>query len=101
MLQELVSTCGSIRRLSSFKTNNKSRTELDFVARVGDRVIPVEVKSGKRVNTKSINQLLEYMRYSNLKRGYVIYTGKPMSRETEGLEIFFIPPYYLPTMLLG
>ena len=101
VLQELVSTCGSIRRVSSFKTNNKSRTELDFAARVGDRVIPVEVKSGKKVNTKSINQLLEYMRYSNLKRGYVIYAGKPMSRKIEGLRISFIPPYYLPIILLG
>jgi predicted AAA+ superfamily ATPase len=96
VLQELVSRTGSVRRITSFKSSNKIANELDFVARIGNRTIPIEVKASSKINQKSISQVLSYLEISQSKRGIVVYTGLPKTVNISGFDLNYVPPYYLP-----
>lgn len=93
--QELVSYAGTTRAITAFKTNNKAESELDFVVRTGKAIIPVEVKSGKKVTEKSLFQMREFLKINGLKKGFVVYNGTVQTKEISGMEIVFIPPYLL------
>jgi hypothetical protein len=96
---ELVSYSGSSRALTSFKSNNKSSTELDFVVRTGRKIIPVEVKTGKKITEKSLFQIKEFLKAKKIDRGFVVYSGMPVVRKIENSEIIYIPPYMLNIMV--
>lgn len=91
--QELVSYAGSTRAVTSFKTNNKVESELDFVVRTGRNIIPIEVKSGEKITEKSLFQMTEFLKINGLKKGFVVYNGVVQIKEIDDLEIVFIPPY--------
>jgi len=96
VLQELVTYAGSLRMITTYKKNNKSRNEVDFIVRHNNMTIPVEVKLADKPSLKPVNQLLEFMNDMNAKKGFVIYTGKPHVENTGDKEIKFIPPYLIP-----
>lgn len=96
VLQELVTYAGSLRMITTYKKNNKSRNEVDFIVRHNNMTIPVEVKLADKPSLKPVNQLLEFMNDMNAKKGFVIYTGKPYVENTGDKEIKFIPPYLIP-----
>ena len=93
--QELVSYAGSARAVTSFKNNNKSSSELDFVVRTGRNIIPIEVKSGTKITDKSLFQMIEFLRTNGLKKGFVVYNGTVKIKKIDQFEIVFIPPYLL------
>jgi predicted AAA+ superfamily ATPase len=93
--QELIALAGSDQALTSYRSHNKLASELDFVMRDGRNVIPVEVKAGEHVTSKSLHQMLDFMQQQKVKLGIVIYTGIPQWRRIEDQEILFLPPYYL------
>ena len=49
-MQEIISKVYSIRQITCFKLNNKSKTELDFVLSLNQKIITIEVKASKKVN---------------------------------------------------
>lgn len=75
--------------LTPYYYNNKRRGEVDFVISVGDRVMPIEVKSGKdyRKHSALDNLLADYP--DNLYDGLVLSNGNV---ETEG-NITYVPVY--------
>lgn len=99
VLQELVSRTGNIRRITSYKNNNKAKTELDFLVRYRERIIPIEVKCAVNVNQKALSQMLTYLEDSKRQEGVVVYTGQPQIKKISGQTLHFIPPYYLPLWL--
>lgn len=100
VLQEIVSYTGSLRSLSTYKKNNKSKNEVDFIVRTQKGIFPIEVKLSDKPNIKPVNQLLEFMNEMDVDKGYVVYTGKPLIKELpEEKEIHFIPPYMVGEIL--
>lgn len=96
VLQEIVSHTGSLRNISTYKKNNKSRNEVDFIVRNHHGIIPIEVKLSDKPNIKPVNQLLEFMNDMKVNKGYVVYTGTPYIKKLpEEKEIHFIPPYMI------
>ena len=69
-------TCGDRPQLLYWRTSNGA--EVDFVIERGDRVLPVEIKSGARVaydDTKNLRLFME--EYSDLTKGsLVLCTGE-------------------------
>ena len=98
--QELVSYAGSTRAVTSFKTNNKVESELDFVVRTGRSIIPVEVKSGEKITEKSLFQMTEFLKTNGLKKGFVVYNGTVKIKKINDLEIVFVPPYVLSRIVV-
>ncbi len=99
VLQELVASASSIGNITSYKTSNRVPNELDYLATIGERVLPIEVKSSAKVNQKSLSQLLAYLSRNNQNRGYVIYTGLPKLTKIENKEIWHLPPYLISQIL--
>ena len=98
VLQDLISAVHFLSKISSYKTNNKARNELDFAVKYNNKLVPVEVKSSIKINQKSISQLLEYLKHHNLNKGMVIYTGKPKLKQIDNFELIYVPPYYIPIL---
>ncbi len=101
VLQELVSHIGSLRMITTYKKNNKSRNEVDFIVRHENKTIPIEVKLSNKPVLKPINQLLEFMNDMKVKKGFVVYTGKPHTEKIDDMEIDFIPPYMISKVVVG
>ncbi len=97
--QELVSYAGSTRAVTSFKTNNKAESELDFVVRTGRDIIPIEVKTGAKITEKSLFQMTEFLKTHQLKKGFVVYNGTVQVKKIDDMEIMFIPPYLVNRVL--
>lgn len=93
--QELVAFAGSTRAVTCYRSHNKLATELDFVVRTGSSLIPVEVKSGTHITTRSLVQLFDFMRNHAVRRGFVVYGGMPRVQTVDDHELWFLPPYYL------
>ncbi|MBW1871344.1 MAG: hypothetical protein JRJ19_04720 [Deltaproteobacteria bacterium] len=87
--------------MTSYKSNNRLKNELDFVASLNDQIVPVEVKSSNRVNQKSLSQLLAFMEHRNVDQGIVIFTGMPQKQKIEKRTIWYLPPYALAWFLSG
>ncbi|MBW1807553.1 MAG: ATP-binding protein [Deltaproteobacteria bacterium] len=101
VLQDLLGFALSIRFVTSYKSNNRLKNELDFVASLNDQIVPVEVKSSNRVNQKSLSQLLAFMEHRNVDQGIVIFTGMPQKQKIEKRTIWYLPPYALAWFLSG
>ena len=99
VLQELVSRAYSIRNITSYKKNNKSAHELDFVAAIDGKIFPIEVKSSSKITTKAVLQLTEFMDTRGVSKGFVIFTGKPHRKKIGKKDIYFLPPYCLNLIL--
>ena len=95
VIQELVTKTYSLRNITSYKSQNKSPSEVDYLVTMAGKIWPVEVKLGNKITNKSISQVIECLHTKNLKEGYVVYTGLPQKRNIQGKDIYFLPPYYL------
>jgi uncharacterized protein len=95
VLQELLTLVYSTRNIVSFKSSNKSSNELDFVATIGGRRIPIEVKLSSKINRKAMSQLFSFMEHQNVDEGIVVYTGLPRVEKIDKKTIYYLPPYYL------
>ncbi|MCK5808340.1 ATP-binding protein [bacterium] len=103
VMQNLISDVKTIHNIFPYKTNNKVRNELDFVAVYGDRLLPIEVKLSATINQKSITQLLSFLNESKLSEGIVMYAGFPQIKQINGCKLYYLPPYFLsllPSFLL-
>lgn len=58
MLVEAKQT-GKTYILENFCKNNFDKYEIDFLVKIDGDIIPVEVKSGRRTNSKSLNEYIK------------------------------------------
>ena len=58
MLVEAKQT-GKTYILENFSKNNFDKYEIDFLVKIDGDIIPVEVKSGRRTNSKSLNEYIK------------------------------------------
>jgi len=96
ILQELITYTGSIKNITSYKTNNKVVNELDFLVNIKGKIIPIEVKCSSKINSKALSQVLSYLKNSStVNHAVVICNSKPQEKEIENYKVHFIPPYLL------
>jgi predicted AAA+ superfamily ATPase len=67
-----------------------SAAEVDYLVQVRDRIVPVEVKSGRGGSLKSLHSMLGT--YPNCERGIVLYSGE--FADLPGQKLSFWPLYY-------
>ncbi len=75
-----------------FYWTSKSDAEVDFVIQHEDRIIPIEIKSGKSLNTKSIRS------YANKYAPEFIVRSSPRNYEQRD-DLFNLPLYWLSRVL--
>ena len=95
VLQDLISRVYSVRNIVSYKTNNKSKNELDFLITRKQKRIPFEVKLSNKINQKSILQTIAYLQESKNDLGVIIYSGLPQYVNIKEINLHYLPPYYL------
>ena len=71
-----------------------SSAEVDFIINIDDKIVPIEVKSGKSGSMRSMHLMLET--YPNCPTGIVLYSGIFSERLEQNLK--FIPLYYAGTL---
>lgn len=100
--QELISLQENTNRLPSFWVRDKtqSTSEVDLVYTVGDKIIPIEIKSGSTGTLKSLHQFVERANHPFAVR---IYAGKFEIQETKTPSgkpyLLMNLPYYLGTLI--
>lgn len=100
--QELISLLSSVNRIPHFWIRDKkqSSSEVDFVYTFQDKVIPVEIKSGKEGTLRSLHQFIDRSTHSYAVR---IYAGEFKVNETRtpgGTPYLLMNlPYFLGTKI--
>ncbi len=81
------------KRTNSGKLNNlyywrdKTGHEIDVIIDNAEDLIPIEIKSGKTINTDYFKNLLYYNKLRNVNNGVVIYSGTQTQKRSNGLEV--------------
>ena len=77
------------------RNSRGSSAEVDFLIEADNRIVPIEVKSGKGGSMRSMHLMLKT--YDACKTGVVLYSG--LFAERSELNLSFIPIYYAGTLL--
>lgn len=72
-----------------------STAEVDFLITAGEEIIPIEVKSGKGGQLKSLHLLLK--EYPHIKKGIVLYDG--VYKELTEQKLCFMPFYFVSSLV--
>ena len=94
MAQELLASQGSGVFYWS-RNSRSSSSEVDFLVEIDNKIVPLEVKSGKGGSLRSMRFMLEA--YSDCLSGMVLYSGT--FSECQEQNISYIPLYYAGTLL--
>ena len=80
-------------RYNQAKSNNlffwrdNSGHEIDILAETGDRLYPIEIKSGRTITDEFFKSILFWFKVSGDKSGKVIYAGESGQKRSNGIEI--------------
>ncbi len=102
-IQDVISIHNIIHYLPSFWVSNKtqSSSELDLILAVDDKLLPIEIKSGKTGRLRSLHQFIDYCDHHY---GIRIYGGEFDIQKTKTPNgkpyVLMNLPYYLGTQLL-
>lgn len=69
--------------------------EVDFLIKNHGKFVPIEVKYVSKIMRKDIKNLLYFMRYLGLERGYVLTKDKVAIEKIDGREIVFVPVWII------
>jgi predicted AAA+ superfamily ATPase len=80
-------------RYNQAKSNNlffwrdNSGHEIDILAETGDRLYPIEIKSGITITDEFFKSILFWFKVSGDKSGKVVYAGESGQKRSNGIEI--------------
>ena len=74
-----------------YRTHHQAEIDLIIESKVG--LIPIEIKSGTRIESKSLISLKNFIEEHNCKYGIVINNGDEVYKISE--KIYIIPAIYL------
>lgn len=80
----------SIERISFWRT---ALHEVDIIIKMGDKIIPVEVKYKTHIDKKDIKSIVKFMEEFHVKQGFVITKDLLDAEKIDGKEIIFIPAW--------
>jgi predicted AAA+ superfamily ATPase len=70
-----------------FYWRDKTGHEIDVIIDEGDKLIPIEIKAGKTINTDFFKNILYWNSLSGMAKGYLIYTGDEEQKRSNGVEV--------------
>jgi predicted AAA+ superfamily ATPase len=73
----------------------RNTNEVDIVLEEENRLLPIEVKSGSKVNKKDLKGLFDFMKKYSCQKGIVFYGGKEKRQKNSSGEVIFYPVYKL------
>lgn len=81
------------KRTNAGRTNNlyywrdKTGREIDIIVDNAGTLTPVEIKSGKTINSEFFKNILYWNALSGEKQGYLIYAGEQEQQRSNGIEV--------------
>ena len=66
---------------------DKTGHEIDLLVDNGETLLPIEIKSGKTINSDFFRNLLYWNGLSGMKKGYLVYAGTETQKRSNGLEV--------------
>ncbi len=70
-----------------FYWRDKTGHEIDIIVDEGGKLIPIEIKSGKTVNTEFFKNLEYWKKLSGVKKSILFYGGKESQKRSSGTEV--------------
>lgn len=75
------------RSINLYYWRDKTGHEIDIIIDNAGKLTPVEIKSGKTINTEFFKNLLYWNTLSGEKKGYLIYSGEEEQHWSNGIEV--------------
>jgi predicted AAA+ superfamily ATPase len=66
---------------------DKTGHEIDIIVDEGGELLPIEIKSGKTINTEFFKNIDYWSKLSNTERSILLYAGEPSQKRSNGKEI--------------
>jgi predicted AAA+ superfamily ATPase len=73
--------------INLFYWRDKTGHEIDIIVDDGDKLLPIEIKSGKTINTEFFKNIEYWSNLSKSKRSMLLYAGEQSQKRTNGKEI--------------
>ncbi|MFQ6055820.1 MAG: DUF4143 domain-containing protein, partial [Methanosarcinales archaeon] len=67
--------------------------EVDFIVKIKNRLVPIEVKYRSKINKKDLKGLVRFMEIFNVNKGFIITKDFFKKEEIDGKTILFIPAW--------
>ncbi len=99
ILQDIIGSGISTNNIRCYRSSNRVPSELDFVVYTKEKVLPIEVKSTRKVNQKSLSQLIDFCLRRDISNAYVVYVGPYVRKKYNQTLIHYIPPYIMYPLL--
>lgn len=75
------------REINLYYWRDKTGYEIDLIADQGEQLMPIEIKSGKTINTEFFKNLNYWMNLSGEKKGMVLYGGNQEQKRSNGITV--------------
>lgn len=75
------------KEINLYYWRDKSGYEIDVLVDEGGALLPVEIKSGKTVNSEFFKNLVYWLKLSGEKQGIVIYGGDQAQQRSNGIAV--------------
>ena len=74
-------------QVNLFYWRDKTGHEIDVIVDDGGKLVPVEIKSGKTVNTEFFKNLDYWQKLSGVKKSFLLYAGNQSQKRGSGTEV--------------
>jgi len=75
------------RPINLYYWRDKTGHEIDIIIDNAGELIPIEIKSGKTINTEFFKNILYWKTLSEAPKGYVVYGGDQEQQRSNGIEV--------------
>ncbi|MDP2385999.1 MAG: ATP-binding protein [Bacteroidota bacterium] len=66
---------------------DKTGHEIDVIVDNGTKLLPIEIKSGKTINTEFFKNLIYWINLSNVKQSILLYSGEQTQKRSQSIEV--------------
>lgn len=88
VINEFVKNCTNQGvEINLFYWRDKTGHEIDLIIDEYPKLLPIEIKSGKTINTEFFKNLIFWMRISGLSKAQLLYGGNQSQKYSSGIEV--------------
>jgi predicted AAA+ superfamily ATPase len=88
VINEFVKNCTNQGvEINLFYWRDKTGHEIDLIIDEYPELLPIEIKSGKTINTEFFKNLIFWMRISGLSKAQLLYGGNQSQKYSSGIEV--------------
>lgn len=92
---EIIASCPTPLSSLNYYRETRNSKEIDFVLPVGNKILPVEVKSQSSISRNSLIPMINYLVQRDYNQGILVYNGEMKKIKLQGKTILAIPPFLL------